>query len=271
MTRRGDEAAPNTKGHSMSKTKTEQHPTQNADIWLDKGAVSRDLTAVRASSLFGAFKVGLLGTQPVIVHRFDEKSAKQIEDKQAGAVKKKKLPPRDREAEVASAAYMLEGKFGEEGARYGVPTAGFKHALVSTARHLDGVNMTQLRQQCFVMPDTGRLTEIWFDRMEANTDAVRIGGMSKTTTLRYRPYFYGWRCLLTIRYWKDVIQPQQILQCLELGGTIDGYGEWRPGKSNSGWAGTWVTISEDEFDQIQSGAVSTEEMVSRIQREEMAA
>lgn len=244
---------------------SKKHPTQNENVWLDRGAVDRELSAVRAESLFGGFRVGILGAgPPLICHRFDEKSAKAIEDNQRGAVKKKKLPPRDAEAEVAASAYMIEGEFGKKGARYGVPTAGFKHALVSSARGLDGLNMTQLRQQVFIKPDVGRLTEIFFDSIEAQTDAVRIGGMSKTTTLRYRPYFYGWRCLLTVRYWKDVIQPQQVLQCLEIGGTVDGYGEWRPGKSNSGWAGTYTVISEGEFEAIQAGKITTSEMIEQI-------
>ncbi len=40
----------------MSK-KSDNHPTQNAETWLDKGAVARDLSAVRAQSLFGVFRL----------------------------------------------------------------------------------------------------------------------------------------------------------------------------------------------------------------------
>ena len=56
----------------MSKTK---HPTQNAGIWLDKGAVARDLSAVRAASIFEPAEMTtarVISESDIIKNRADE-------------------------------------------------------------------------------------------------------------------------------------------------------------------------------------------------------
>lgn len=251
---------------ATKKTKPKGHAQQTDTHWLKRGMVEHELSAVRAKAMFQTFRIGVIGTAPLITHRFGEKAIRMIQEKQAGAVKRAGREARDPEADVASAAYMIEGAFGEEGARYGVPTAGFKHAAVACGRHVADTNMTKLKQQFFIVPDVGRLTEIWFEEVTSETDVVRLQG--QTADLRYRPYFHGWHCCLTVRFWRNVISAEQVIQFLELGGSIDGICEWRQGKHNSGWAGGYSLISEADFLRLREGEVTHAEMLAEIQGEQ---
>lgn len=244
--------------------KTQGKPTTGREKWNAAGELEKHLRAVRTSALFRRVKVGVLGTQPLIVHNWSTKAQREMALKQSAAIKRTGKAPRDPAAEVRDAFYMMEGEPLNDGSRYGFPAAAFKHAAVDAGRHLDGLTMTGLNQQFFVQPHEGRLVEVWSDAIQEWTDPVRIGkGATRTTDLRYRPAFLGWRTLLDIDFWPDAIQLEQVLQCLEIGGTISGVGEWRP-STRGGQYGTFVLISEAEFGAIQAGDVSTDEMLQSI-------
>lgn len=175
--------------------------------------------------------VPIVGTAPLIVHNFSEKSRRQMLEAQQGKKKVKEI--RDPRAEYEAAFYRIAHDDGTEG--YGFPVTAFKAATTGAARFYDkSVTMTALRQFMFMRgvmtkADAQMLVEI-HGEPEMREDVVRLGGPSRSADLRYRPMFPEWTCELTVTYVKSSIDRGSILSLIDAGGMGIGVGEWRPEK-----------------------------------------
>ncbi len=175
--------------------------------------------------------VPIVGTAPLIVHNFSEKSRRQMLEAQQG--KKKVKEVRDPRAEYEAAFYRIAREDGADG--YGFPVTAFKAATTGAARFYDkSITMTGLRQFMFMRgiitkADPQPLVEI-IGEPEMREDVVRLGGPSRSADLRYRPMFPEWSCVLTVTYVKSSIDRNSILSLIDAGGMGIGVGEWRPEK-----------------------------------------
>ena len=174
----------------------------------------------------------IVGTMPLIVHRFGEKAIKMISDKQTK--KSKERPERNPEGEMDECLYKFK-----DGVRTGFPAVGFKAAMIRAGKMLEYV-MKDLQQIIFVVPDEGDLVEILGD-YELRTDMVRVG-MGGSADIRYRPEYKTWRAHIRVKFNSDKISKEQIAQLINAAGFGCGIGEWRPEKSKTGAYGTWMLI-----------------------------
>jgi hypothetical protein len=169
--------------------------------------------------------VPIVGTSPLIVHRFSEKAKRQMLDNMQG--RKTPKEPKDPDAEYEAAFYRLA-----DGSGFGFPVTAFKDATVGGARFYgSSVTMTALKQSIFFRGQPGAdglsLTPITGEpRMREDVVRVNRGG----TDLRYRPEFLEWSALLTITYVKAMLTRNSLLSLLDAGGMGVGVGEWRPEK-----------------------------------------
>lgn len=177
------------------------------------------------------FKLKIIESSPLIVHKFSEKSKKQIEDKQAKKAKEARAV-RDPNAEYLASFYMMPNSppAGKTGAKYGFPAAGFKSAAVDACSFIEGITKVVARGAFHVVAEGG-LVPIEFDDVQMREDTVRVGMGS--LDLRYRPEFTGWSCELVIRYNASVLSPEQIVSLFNVAGFSVGIGEWRPQKDGS--------------------------------------
>jgi hypothetical protein len=187
-------------------------------------------------------QIKVVGTAPLIVHRFSEKAKQQMLDKQQGKTRVKKAP-KDPQADYEGAFYRLPET--EPGVpRYGFPATGFKAATIGAARYFDGVPMTILRRAMFFFGEgTDQLIEI-HGEPHMREDVVRISAGS--TDLRYRPQFDEWTATLNIIYVPSMLTLESLVALVDAGG-MSGVGEWRPGKSDSGAYGTYEVSANDAF------------------------
>lgn len=167
--------------------------------------------------------VPIVGTAPLIVHRFSEKAKRQMLDAMQG--RKTPKEPKNPEAEYEAAFYRLKD------GRYGFPVAGFKQATVGAARFYGkDVSMTALKQSLFMKGEPGTdgvsLTAIEGDEPIMREDVVRLG--RNGTDLRYRPQFTEWHARLEVVYVKSALTQNSVLSLIEAGGMGVGIGEWRP-------------------------------------------
>lgn len=175
--------------------------------------------------------VPIIGTAPLIVHNFSEKSRRQMLEAQQG--KKKVKVVRDPQSEYEAAFYRIHNEDGPD--KYGFPVTAFKAATTGAARFYDkSITMTALRQFMFMRgvmtkADAQMLIEIHGDP-EMREDVVRLGGPSRSADLRYRPMFPEWGCVLNVTYVKSSIDRNSILSLIDAGGMGIGVGEWRPEK-----------------------------------------
>lgn len=182
--------------------------------------------------------IPIRGTSPLIVSRFDEKSKQQIEEsgktglKQGG--KKKNIISPEEQYEK-SIYYLSDGK------RYGFPAVAFKAAMVTAAKRAYGKDMADTRCIVHVVADdpvTGLVEIKGEPRMRE--DMVRVGGISKVASPRYRAEFTEWKAVLHIEYLDGVITKEEIATLIQAAGFTCGVGEWRPQKSNSGSFGRFT-------------------------------
>lgn len=192
----------------------------------------------------------IVGDTPLIVHAWSEKAKREMLDKQTGKAKASKHSIKIPTNDFMNACYWLtekpeDGATDEEaqdnyfaaveaGAKFGFPVTGIKQSVIMGAKRggLDVV-ATELRGSFFLLGGTEASTvdiaEIVGPAPEIREDMVKVGGMSKTADLRYRPEFHEWRIPLRMRYNANgKYSLEQLLNCFNVGGFVCGIGEWRP-------------------------------------------
>lgn len=167
--------------------------------------------------------VPIIGTTPLIVHRFSEKAKRQMLDNMQG--RKSPKEPKDPDAEYEAAFYRLKDN------SPGFPVIAFKAATVGGGRFYHGVTMTALKQFMFMrgeVGDDGRmLTQIHGEpRMREDVVTVNRSG----SDLRYRPEFVEWSINLEVTYVTSALTRASVLSLIDAGGMGVGVGEWRPEK-----------------------------------------
>ena len=167
--------------------------------------------------------VPIVGTSPLIVHKFSEKAKRQMLDAQQG--KKAPKVARDPEGDYLSSMYRTPDG-------YGFPAVAFKSATVSAARlYAKSVKMTHLRASLFVKGelhpefDAQQLVPI-VGEPRMREDVVRLG--ISGTDLRYRAEFTEWSAVLDVTYVPAMLDQASILSLIQTGGMTIGVGEWRP-------------------------------------------
>lgn len=202
--------------------------------------------------------VPIVGTAPLIVHRFSEKAKRQMLDAMQG----RKMPKqsKDPEAEYQAAFYYIQKPSNmttSEGHRimerdgYGFPLIAFKAATIGGARYYKDVTMTALRQFLFYDGEPGdsgqRMARIEGSEPHMREDVVRVnrGG----SDLRYRPEFTEWRTTLRVTYIISALTQGSVLALIDAGGLGVGVGEWRPEKG--GDFGTYRVDTDREIQIIR--------------------
>lgn len=187
--------------------------------------------------------VPLVGTAPLICHRFSEKAKRQMLDNMQG--RKTPKEPKDPQAEYEAALYRVED------GGYGFPALAFKDATIGAARYYGKqVTMTALKQFVFVhgeRGDDGRALVRIDGEPKMREDVVTINRTG--SDLRYRPEFWPWRADLAVTYVTGSLTRGSMLSLIEAGGMGIGIGEWRPEKN--GDFGTYRIDPEREVEVIQ--------------------
>jgi hypothetical protein len=197
-------------------------------------------------------KLYLIGTAPLIVHAWADKSKKEMLDSQT---KKAKGPRAKREPQIEwdTARYRLPD------GRDGVQAIAFKTAAVTAGTSIADVTKVAARQAFGVkgIPSKaagafeGSFTRTALVPLVANEplfreDTVRIG-MGKSD-LRYRPEFWPWGVELDIVV-NSVISIDQVASLFLAAGIGVGIGDYRPEKN--GDCGTFDLATEAEFEEFR--------------------
>lgn len=178
-------------------------------------------------------RVPIIGTSPLIVHRFSEKAKRQMLDNMQG--RKTPKENKDPNAEYDGAFYKFKD------GTYGFPVTAFKLATIGAARFYprNAVTMTALKQFLFIRGEQG-VDGVGLCRIDGEPimreDVVTVGRGG--TDLRYRPMFTEWSTSLDVTYVTSALTRNSILSLIDAGGMGVGVGEWRP--ERSGDFGTYM-------------------------------
>ncbi|WAB10584.1 hypothetical protein SEA_ECLIPTUS_19 [Gordonia phage Ecliptus] len=187
--------------------------------------------------------VPIVGTSPLIVHRWSDKAKRQMLDTQQGKKKIKEI--RDPESEYRESLYRIAT---DEGDAYGFPSVAFKAATIGAARFYDrSITMATLKQCMFFRGVVTKADPQQLIRIDGEPrmreDMVRVG---QGTDLRYRGEFPEWSATLQITYVTSSLSRDSVLSLVDAGGMGVGVGEWRPQKS-----GDYGTYALDESRNIE--------------------
>ena len=174
-------------------------------------------------------EVPIIGTAPLIVHRFDEKARATLLDQFQNKTRTKK-DPKDPDADYKRSMY----RFSDGG--HGFPAVGFKAAVVDSARLFDNVRMTELKACLHVIGEGPEsLVRIQGDP-KMREDLVRL--TQTKTDLRYRAEYSPWKAMLLVDYIPSMVSAESVFALVDAAG-LGGIGEWRPSKAKTGIYGTF--------------------------------
>jgi len=159
-------------------------------------------------------EIPIIGTTPLICHKWSEKAKKEMlakQTKKASAGKGAKDPKKDYE----------DSLYIHPDGGYGFPSVAFKAAAVRAAKQV-GMAMTDARVAFHV---AGELVRIEGDP-SMREDMVRLNG--QTADIRYRGEFKAWRTTVEVSFNANMISPEQIVNLFSIAGFSVGVGEWRP-------------------------------------------
>lgn len=194
--------------------------------------------------------ITIVGTTPLIIHAWSDKAKQMMLDKQRGKATKTKHETKIPVNDFMAACYWLTeqpepGVDDEEaeanyhaaiaaGAKFGFPVTGIKQSAIMGAKRggLDVV-ATELRGSFFLEgateASTNDIAEIISEPPIMRDDMVKVGGMSKTADIRFRPQFNDWEIPMRMTYnVNGKYSLEQLLNCFNVGGFVCGIGEWRP-------------------------------------------
>lgn len=188
-------------------------------------------------------RIPIIGTTPLIVHRFSEKAKRQMLDNMQG--RKSPKIAKDPEAEYEAAFYRLKD------GTFGFPVIAFKAATVGGARFYNQITMTALKQYVFFRGEPGQdgqsLARITGEA-HMREDVVTVGRNGKD--LRYRPEFAEWSTAVDVTYVTSALTRSSLLSLVDAGGMGIGVGEWRPEKD--GDFGTYRVDPTREVEVLSS-------------------
>jgi hypothetical protein len=168
----------------------------------------------------------VVGTAPLLMHRFSEKAKRAMLDAVQG--RKSQKEPKNPDDEYRAAFYRLPD------GRPGLPALAFKAATIGAARFYSQLTMTALKQFIFftgpIGSDGQQLVAIDGEPV-MREDVVRIGRGG--TELRYRPEFPHWSATLAITYISSMLTESSLVAIVDAGGLGIGVGDWRPEKGGN--------------------------------------
>lgn len=171
-------------------------------------------------------RITLVGTTPLISHKFSEKAQDKILQKQMKTAQKTTgKEAKNPEQDFKDSLYVLED------GRYGFPLSGFKNAAVDACSFMDGMKKTNTRGAFHLIDEFGGGLAVLEGTPRMRKDTVRVG--MGTADIRYRGEFPKWKVNLLIKYNANAISPAQIVQLFNAAGFGIGVGDWRPQRDGS--------------------------------------
>jgi len=177
----------------------------------------------------------IVGTAPLIMNKFSEKSIHQM-------LRKHMNLPQAREAKVPRELIEAAIHRNTAGA-IAIPSTAIKKSILAAASATKTFAKNKVALKCGVFI-RGASIPITFKSMTPRMDIVRNSGVSRVPDVRFRPQFNDWSARFVITYDEEVTSLSTIIDLIVRAGYV-GLCEWRPEKS--GDYGTFEINSSKVF------------------------
>jgi hypothetical protein len=189
----------------------------------------------------GEVRANLLGTSPLIMHRFPFKAWQELilpspQQNRASLEQRLKHDPLK---EYRSSFYLCRKP---EKTLFHVPNGALHGSLAQAAIDIPGAKRAQIERLTKIVDVTIELYGVpqIFSAMVRNSD------MNRTPDVRTRPIFPQWACRISIQYMKNVLSERTISNLLGAAGVIVGIGDWRG--ERGGPYGSFKIVADNDAD-----------------------
>lgn len=180
----------------------------------------------------------IVGTAPLVQHKFSAKARAGIKDTQAAGTpgrNKKKREPKDFKQIYKDCMHISEDGW------IGIPAPAFRSALISACR-VAGFQMTRAKMSVFVEADGYDADEgtplVRITKGEPREHESYARNETGVVDIRVRPMWREWQCVLRVKWDADQFTLTDISNLLVRAGVQSGVGEGRPDSKKShgmGW------------------------------------
>lgn len=197
------------------------------------------------------FTTMIIGTAPLICHKFSEKLRKQILDKHMGEASEGRTKKNPHDNYMAARYRLPDGTDG-------VPAGGLKACIVDGFSKETGVPMTRAKGAIRVLATdsaTNYVRIITPHEPSMREDVVRND--SGVVDIRHRPEYWPWAMELSVEFLPARVSNKQVLYAMQIAGFTIGLCEWRPAskQSKSGAYGTFRLADMDEIEAYHAHGV----------------
>lgn len=206
-------------------------------------------------------RIKVVGDTPLLVHAWSEKIKKQLLSDMQMTKREKKEKEHEKKdpfADFVEAAYWITPmpevrglppeeqqrlfeKAIDDGAQFGFPTVAFKKAAIMACYSSGIIKSTALMRRLFHVnavnsAHVNSSQELAILKIEEppelSEDVVKVGPFNnRVPDLRYRPAFRKWSVELELSLIKTgMFEMQDIVNAIDMGGFMNGVGEWRTEK-----------------------------------------
>lgn len=178
-----------------------------------------------------ALKVRLTGTSPMILHNGQTANPLNKYAKQLKAVSGKRNKTDEDLEKMARIEFNAGWYLGEKG-EYVLPAHNLEACMLEGAKKNKNGRLVQggafvVSDPALVFPGSDKtLDELWERGENALMVSVRV---QRNRVMRTRPIVpQGWTAEVEVLFDAAIVQPEVILQALEVAGLERGLGDWRP-------------------------------------------
>lgn len=207
--------------------------------------MSNEREAVISAPKFETVEFHIVGTAPLVQHRFWKKAEIMASQAAGKTGKKTRHAPRDFEADYLKSAHRaVEGW-------YGIPASSFRNAMISACR-LVGFKMTLAKLSVWVKQDgfdSDGYPLVRITSGEPRRHDAYVRNQTGVVDIRSRAMFDEWQATVKITFDADQFTLTDIVNLLARCGGQVGIGEGRPDSKESagmGW-GTFRLMTEQEI------------------------
>jgi len=185
-------------------------------------------------------RVHLLGTTPLIMHRFSSKSWRELllPSQEKNKAEKAETLKHDPLLEFRECCYRNRDK--NEPTAVHFPAGAFSKAIAAAALDVPGATKSQMLRLVSIASTQVNIYGVPMLGM----DMVRNSDMNRTPDVRTRAYFAEWCCAIDIEYVSTLINQTQIFNLVGASGVIVGLGDYRPQKG--GQHGKFMAVPPDD-------------------------
>lgn len=193
----------------------------------------------------GRITVHVLGTTPLIMHRFPKKAWEQLlfPKGRANAAEKAENLKHDPLNEFRESIY--KNRDAKEPAAVHLPTGAFSKAIAAAALDLPGASRAQILR--LVSVATAQINVFGIPQMCMHM--VRNSDIGRTPDVRTRAIFPEWALRFDLEHVSSLIKANQSLNLLAAAGIIVGVGDWRPQKG--GFMGKFKVVEANDPDYLR--------------------